>query len=50
MSQHVLIDFKGQRLTMDQTLRLWSEMQRKAPGLEIFLDGDVGAIVGRARA
>ena len=45
----VLIDIKTSPLSMKQVLEAVEVLKRKNPHLEIFMDGDAYAIVGRIK-
>ncbi|WII06991.1 hypothetical protein PED39_05235 [Methanomassiliicoccales archaeon LGM-RCC1] len=49
MSDVILINFRKEKLTMRQVLAQVKILQERWPFLEIFMDGDAYAIVGRAR-
>lgn len=49
MSDTVFIDFRKEKLTIRQVLQQVKVLQERWPFLEIFMDGDAYAIVGRAR-
>lgn len=49
MSDTVFIDFRKEKLTIRQVLQQVKILQERWPFLEIFMDGDAYAIVGRAR-
>ena len=50
MTDLVLIDIKTCALTFMQMVDKVKALQRNLPMFEIFMDGDVNAIVGRLRA
>lgn len=47
---HVYIDIRTCELTLSQVMRRIAELQREHPDEEIFMDGDLYAIVGHRRA
>ena len=49
MTQAIFIDFRKEKRTMMQVISEVQKLQAKWPFLEIFMDGDAYAIVGRAR-
>lgn len=49
MPDTVLIDIKTTPLSMKQVLEAIEVLKRRNPHLEIFMDGDAYAIVGRVR-
>lgn len=46
---HVYIDIRTCELTLSQVMARIAELQREHPDEEIFMDGDLYAIVGRRR-
>lgn len=46
----VLIDIRTCDLTLSQMMAEIAKLQEQHPGYEIFMDGDLYAIVGRRRA
>lgn len=46
---HILIDFRTCDLTLSQVMVRIGELQAEHPEMEIFMDGDRYAIVGRRR-
>ena len=47
---HVYIDIRTCDLTLSQVMTRVAELQEEHPDQEIFMDGDLYAIVGRRRA
>lgn len=47
---HVYIDIRTCDLTLSQMMARIAELQEEHPDQEIFMDGDLYAIVGRRRA
>lgn len=46
----VFIDIRTCDLTLSQVMAEVSRLQKENPGYEIFMDGDLYAIVGRRRS
>lgn len=49
MTYVVYIDIKASSLTMGQALRAFARIQEEHPDQEIFIDGNLHAIVGRPK-
>jgi len=50
MADRVFIDVRASDLTLSEIFRKIQDIQSENPDLEIFLDGDRHAIMGRQRA